>query len=173
MAADGSYNPGRIQLRQDGSLYVPSGAYIYAESGAIVDIQSGANFKIASTAIPHAVTIGTPVAPSANVTEIAITVVDGAGTAIAGVFNLDVWLSDSADGAGLTATTASGAVAAKTSSGVDLSVMVAKKATRVQTLATGIYTLSITDTAKTAFKVCAQCGVAKATPRTLTTADYG
>jgi len=172
MAADNSY-PNSVQIRQDGNLYVPTGKVIYTESGSSMDVQSGASLKINAVAIPHAVTIGTPVAASANVTEMAITVVDGAGTAIAGVFNLDVWLSDSADGAGLTATTASGAVAVKTSSGVDLSVMVAKKATRVQTLATGIYTLSITDTAKTAFKVCAQCGVAKATPRTLSTLDYG
>lgn len=172
MAADNSY-PNSVHIRQDGNLYVPTGKAMYTESGSSMDIQSGASFKIASVAIPHAVTIGTPVAPSANVTEIPITVVDGAGTAIAGTFNLDVWLSDSTDGAGLTATTASGAVAVKTSSGVDLSTMVSKKALRVQTLATGIYTLSITDTAKTAFKVCAQCGHAKATPRTLQTADYG
>jgi hypothetical protein len=114
-------------------------------------------------------------AGGSNVAEVTITVKDGAGNAIAAVHNLDVWLSDAATGAGLTATTASGAVAAKTSSGTDLGTLTTKKALRVQTLATGVYTLSITDTAKTGFYVCASLpgtGKAKVSSQ-LVTGNYG
>lgn len=114
-------------------------------------------------------------AGGANVCEVTITVKDAAGVAIAEVFNLDVWLSDAATGAGLTSTSASGTVQAKAASGADLEVMTAKKAIRVQTLATGIYILEITDTAKTAFYVCAQVpGTGKTVVSTvLATGDYG
>jgi len=96
-----------------------------------------------------------PAAGAANVSEITITATDAAGATVASVQNYDLWLSDSATCAGLTGTTATGAVAAKAASGVDLVVYTAKKAQRVQTLATGVYVLSITDTAKTGFFVCA------------------
>jgi hypothetical protein len=42
----------------------------------------------------------------------------------------------------------------------------------VQTLATGVFTLEITDTGKTAFKVCAYSG-GKTTVLTLATENYG
>ena len=94
-------------------------------------------------------------AGAANVCDVTITVKDAAGATIAGVFNLDVWLSDAATGVGLTGTTTSGTVQAKAASGADIGTYTAKKALRVQTLATGIYILEITDTAKTAFYVAA------------------
>jgi|GEM_PF-3462377 len=110
-----------------------------------------------------------------NITEVTMTVQDYFGKTLAGVFNMEIWLSDATTGAGLTATTASGAVAAKTSSGADLAVLTTKKALLVQTLATGLYTLSITDTAKTAFKVCARVPGKAATVVgiTLASGDYG
>lgn len=95
-------------------------------------------------------------AGGSNVCEVTITAKDADGNTLAGVFNFDLWLSDAASGAGLTATTASGAVDVKTNSGAVLGTLTAKKALRVQTLATGVFVLSITDAAKTAFKVCAQ-----------------
>jgi len=94
-------------------------------------------------------------AGGANVSEVTITVRDAAGNAIAKPFILDVWLSDAATGIGLTGTTASGTVQAKAASGTDLQAVTAKKHLRVQTLATGIYILEITDSAKTAFYACA------------------
>ena len=111
---------------------------------------------------------------AANQTIVTMTVVDNEDAACAGVYNFDVWLSDATTGAGLTATTASGAVATS-GTGVDLAQYTAKKAIYVQTNASGIYTLGILDTAKTAFKVCALnpadgnavVGV------TLTTGNYG
>lgn len=114
-------------------------------------------------------------AGGANVCEVTITVVDAAGSAIAEVFNLDIWLSDAATGAGLTGTTASGTVQVKAASGADLQEVTAKKHLRVQTLATGIYILEITDTGKTGFYPCAVIpGTGKTVVSTqLQTADYG
>lgn len=110
-----------------------------------------------------------------NVCEVTITVVDAAGTAIAEVFNLDIWLSDAATGAALTGTAASGTVQAKAASGADLEVVTAKKHLRVQTLATGIYILEITDSAKTGFYPCAVIpSLGKTAIGTqLVTGDYG
>jgi predicted RecA/RadA family phage recombinase len=124
--------------------------------------------------------VGTPLtttmaaaAGAANVTEVTVTVKDAAGNTVAGVHNLDIWLSDDADGEGLTATTASGTVQAKAASGTVLSALVAKKALRVQTLKTGVFVLEITDTAKTAFKVAASINGRTVVGVTLAAANYG
>jgi hypothetical protein len=116
-------------------------------------------------------------AGAANVVEIAIQFTDGADTPVnvAGPINIDVWLSDDSAGTGLTGTSASGTVQAKSASGTDLTAYVAKKALRVQTLATGVYTLEITDTAKTGFYIAVEnpyTGVTSVSPQ-LVTADYG
>ena len=94
-------------------------------------------------------------AGGSNVSEVTIAVADLDDTAAGAVHHLDVWLSDAASGAGLTGTTASGTVTAKSASGVVLSTYTAKKALRVQSLATGVFILEITDSAKTGFYVCA------------------
>lgn len=114
-------------------------------------------------------------AGASNVAEVTVTAKDAGGATVAAVQNYDLWLSDSATCAGLTGTTASGAVAAKAASGVDLATYTAKKALRVQTLATGIYILSITDSAKSGFFVCAQAlGTGKAVASAqLVTGNYG
>ncbi len=127
------------------------------ESGATQQIDDGALQKLAGVNLPAKVTFS-PAAGGSNVCEVTITVKDGAGNAIARPHHLDIILSDAATGAGLTATTASGAVAAKAASGTDLATLVSKKALRVQTLATGVYILSITDSAKTGFYVAAVLG---------------
>lgn len=95
-----------------------------------------------------------PAAGGANVCEVTVVVRDAAGVAIAAPFVLDLWLSDAASGVGLTGTAASGTVTAKAASGAVLSTYTAKKDLRVQTLANGVFILEITDTAKTAFRVC-------------------
>ena len=94
-------------------------------------------------------------AGAANVSNVTITALDGSGATIAGVFSPLVFLSDAATGLGLTSTSASGTVTAKSASGADLGAITAKKALFLQTLATGIAILEITDTAKTGFYVCA------------------
>lgn len=114
-------------------------------------------------------------AGGANVCEVTVTVKDAAGATIAEVFTFDIWLSDAATGAGLTGTTASGTVTVKTASGVVIATLTAKKNLRVQTLATGIFILEITDSAKTAFYVCVEApGTGKTVvSAVLETADYG
>lgn len=114
-------------------------------------------------------------AGGANVSEVTITVVDSDGTAIAEPHVLEVWLSDAATGAGLTGTTASGTVTAKAASGAVFGTLEAKKALVVQTLATGVFVLEITDTGKTGFYVCAKNPATGKTEVSaqLETADYG
>lgn len=90
-----------------------------------------------------------------------------------------LWLSDSALGQGLTATTASGTVQARSSYGVDLVALVAKKMLMSQCIAapdsTNSYTLRITDTAKTGFYVVVRNNFSGQifVSRQLTSADYG
>lgn len=114
-------------------------------------------------------------AGAANVTEVTVTAKDASGNTITEPLVYDLWLSDAATGAGLTGTTASGTVTAKSASGAVMGTLTAKKALRVQTLATGVFILEITDTAKTAFKVAGGIpGSGKAVVGiTLATGDYG
>jgi len=113
-------------------------------------------------------------AGAANVAEVAIALKDGHGNAVALPQPFTVWLSDAATGLGLTATAASGTVQAKAASGTDFGTLTAKKALVVQPLATGIYTLEITDTAKTAFYVAVQFPDGRVSvSRVMSAADYG
>lgn len=115
----------------------------------------------------------TPAAGSANVSLVTIQLKDGSGANMARVVPINVWLSDSAAGLGLTATTASGAVAVG-ASGTDLTDLTAKKHKTVLTDATGKYILSITDTAKTGFYVACTLPTGKvAVSSQLVTGNYG
>lgn len=150
----------------DGGLKLGSGAgtavtATAAELNELDDIV--ASFTFAATA------------GAENVCEVAITLKDAAGATVDGARPFMVWLSDADTGVGLTATTASGTVQAKAESGVDFATFTAKKALLVQPLATGIYTLEITDTKKTAFYVCAATldGRAYSVSTVLATKDYG
>lgn len=145
--ADTTYQP-KAYRRQGGDAYVIAfgGTFLVELGGILAD---------ATGNLPASVTFAVA-AGAANVCEVAVTVKDAAGAALAAPFLLDLWLSDAATGIGLTATTASGAVAAKAASGQDMAILTTKKALRIQTLGTGIYVLSITDTAKTGFFVAAQ-----------------
>jgi hypothetical protein len=124
--------------------------------------------------MPSTVTIAAA-AGGANVSEVTYTVKDAAGSTIAGVFTFDVFLSDAATGAGLTATSASGTVTVKSASGAVIGTDTSKKALRIQTLATGVFILEITDSAKTQFYPCAVMTSTGATVvgTQLETADYG
>lgn len=96
----------------------------------------------------------TPAAGTANVCNVVIRLQTAAGQTIAEPRTYDVYLSDAATGAGLTAVTASGTVTNASAAGTVVGTNTAKKALRVQALATGLFTLEITDTAKTGFYVC-------------------
>lgn len=63
-----------------------------------------------------------------------ITALEGDGNPVAEPVLFDLWLSDDADGDGLTGTTASGTVQAKAASGEVIATPVARKAPRVQAL---------------------------------------
>lgn len=107
--------------------------------------------------------------------EVKITFEDGKNQALAKPFLRLIHLSDNADGVGLTATSASGIVTAKTGEGEVFATVVAKKLLEVQTKADGTFTLEITDTAKTGFYVCVQHPLTgeAIVSRQLLTADYG
>jgi hypothetical protein len=107
-----------------------------------------------------------------NKTKVTFQLVDHEGNSVAAVRTFLITLSDDAtNGAGLTATTASGAVAAG-ASGADIGTLTTKKALMVQTNSSGVYILSITDTAKTAFTVVANLWD-HSSLLTLATANYG
>lgn len=109
-----------------------------------------------------------------NICLVSVQVNDGSGNPVTGIQNLDLWLSDASTGLGITATTASGAVAAG-ASGTDLADITAKKAKWVQTTAAGLYILSITDTGLTHFYIAALAPGTGQTvvSRQLVSADYG
>lgn len=142
---------------------------VYQPDGVDVGV-----LKLNGVQVPESVSF-TPAAGAANVCDVVLQVIDADGNALAGVFHLDVYLSDAATGVGLTGTSASGTVTAKTSAGAVVGTYLAKKALRVQTLATGAFTLEITDTSKTAFYPCAIVPVTgKVVVGTvLATANYG
>ena len=183
---------------QGGARHVIGGS-LDVISGGEIDIESGGALKLAGTTMsataaelntingytgttaalnavdnaPVSFTFAAA-AGAANITEVTITAKDADSNTVAAPLLCTVWLSDAATGVGLTATAASGTVAAKSASGADFGVLTAKKATVVQTLASGIYILEITDTAKTTFYVCAQAPTgAISISAQLATGDYG
>ena len=113
-------------------------------------------------------------AGTTNVSNVTFQVQDVFGNAISGVFMFDVTLSDAATGAGLTATTASGGVAAG-ASGAIIGTYTASKAIKAQTNASGRFILAITDSSKTTFYPCAQLSHAQKIQvgTRLTAANYG
>lgn len=84
-------------------------------------------------------------------TEIEIAVCNKEGQVIPGNHMLDVYLSDSATGEGVTAVDPTGAVSVKAASGSILATVTAKKLFKVVTLATGKFTLTIVDDAAPVF----------------------
>jgi hypothetical protein len=157
MAAEFGHHPSRVYIDQTGNLH----------------LNGGNLWDPAEKAVAQSVTF-TPAAGAANVTLVTIQVKDGAGNNLARPFEMLVYLTDASDGNGLTAVTASGAVAAG-ASGTDLQAKVSKKALDVLTDNTGKYVLSITDTAKTGFFIAATCpgtGTVQVSSQ-LVTANYG
>lgn len=109
-----------------------------------------------------------------NATLVTMTIRNAQGVP-SGVKVFDVYLSDATSGFGVTATIASGAVADKTSgtTGQVINALITKKYIKVMSTAAGTYQLSITDTAKTAFKVCVNIDGMTSVVATLATASYG
>lgn len=109
----------------------------------------------------------------ANKTLVTITVQNANGAALPHSV-CDLYLSDDADGLGVTAVTASGAVGDKTAgtTGTVLAILTTKKVLRVKAIANGTYQLSITDTAKTAFYIFVIIDGVPRRVATLVTASY-
>lgn len=124
--------------------------------------------------IPFNLGITNGAGASANIANVLFQVQDVYGNAVAGVFNFDLWLSDAATGIGLTATTASGGIAAVTSDGTILGVLTTSKALRVSSNASGLFGLAITDTGKTLFYPVASIlpGMPAVVGAQLTTGSY-
>ena len=161
-----SYNT-KVHTEQGGERLVVA-------SGGELDVESGGLLKVAGVALPADITFA-PAAGGANVCEVTIAVKDAAGATLAGIRNLEIWLSDAATGAGLTGTAASGTVTAKTAEGTVLTALTAKKHLIGQTKAAGTFVLEITDTAKTGFYVAVALpgtGVPVISDQ-LVTGDYG
>lgn len=85
---------------------------------------------------PASVTIALAASATTDGMDITITVKDGDGRTIAAAHCIEVWISESAAGAGLTADSYSGTVTAST--GAILTAYTAKKHFSVVTAATGI-----------------------------------
>jgi len=102
-----------------------------------------------------AVTVITHAGGAANIVNVTFTVNDAAGAPVAKPTFLDIWLSDAATGLAITAHPADSITA---TAGSIWHVNTAACAVRVQTTASGVATLAITDTHKTAFYVCAALG---------------
>jgi hypothetical protein len=111
----------------------------------------------------------------ANATFVTLTIRNANRAPVQQPTNFDLYLSDSAKGYGLTAATATGAVQGKNNgvTGTDLSTYVAKKALYVQSILGSTYQLSITDAAKTPFKVCVGLDDMTFVAATLSAASYG
>jgi hypothetical protein len=165
MVAEAGHAPNRAYTDRDGNVHLNGASLLTA---AEQDLAAALNNA------PVGFTM-TPAQSTSNVTDVSIQVTDGNGTALTGVFQFDLWLSDSTLGLGHTTVSASGTVTSKTAGGLVVATQVSKKALTVQTLSTGIFVLEITDSAKTAFKVCARSPLTGKTVNgvTLATGNYG
>ena len=85
-------------------------------------------------------------AGAANVMGFTVTVTDEEGVTVPGVHQVDIWASESNVGLGLTTAAYSGNLVAAT--GVILAEPTAKKRWTILTAANGVFTGSLTDTAK-------------------------
>lgn len=161
-------------ISDDGMLFIDCvGNLVLSTVGKLsgqVALGNAPGFVVAGSASSLLITNGA--GASSNICNVSFQVTDYLGNAVAGVFLLDIYLSDAATGIGLTATTASGGIAAVSADGTILDVLVASKFVRAQTNAAGLFVLAITDTAKTGFYPVAARGSAVTVGAQLTTASY-
>lgn len=106
-------------------------------------VNSAKGFQVNGTTTPFNVTIALAASATTDGMDITITVVDADGTAIAAAHALEVWISESSAGVGLTADSYSGTVTAST--GAILTAYTAKKHFSVVTAATGIAVMTAVD----------------------------
>ena len=104
--------------------------------------------QVGNNVHPDNVTISYAASATTDGIEATMTVVDSNGDAIAAIHNLECYISDDANGSGLTATSASGALTAAV--GTILSVHTAKKHVSANTDANGVLKLLLVDNSNTA-----------------------
>lgn len=164
-----SAEPNRVYRSQLGNLHMNGGVFYDTAETALTGTFAQLN---GVAGLPAIATFSIAKGLTSNISLVTVQFFAPDGTtAIAVVSSLFWYLSDSATGAGVTATTASGAVGAGLS-GADIVVLTAKKATVSVTDATGKYILSITDTAKTGFYVAVTVGGVVYVSRQLVAGDY-
>ena len=191
MAVDATYGPKIYKKSGGDEMIVASGGVITVESGGSIVIggsaltTGGGNAVLANVTataaelnlnddLPATFTF-TPAAGASNVCEVTIQAKDAAGTNMTRAVLMLVYLSDASTGIGVTGTAASGAVTAKAASGTDFGPLTAKKVLLAQTKADGTFILSITDSSKTLYYVCAVPlrGGAPSVSAKLITGNYG
>ncbi len=151
------------------------GNLVLATSGIAPEsnTQNGGSPGLVGKGILANLVISNGVGASSNICNVTFQLQDVFGNNISRIADLDVYLSDAATGIGLTATTASGGVAAASSGGTVLGALTTSKAIRAQTNASGTFVLAITDTAKTGFYPVGALGDrAAVVGAQLTTASY-
>jgi len=116
--------------------------------GSTLVSATAAELNAAADDVAADVTISYAASGTTDGIEATYTVVDAAGAAIDAIHNLDVYISDDADGSGLTATSASGALSVTT--GTQLEEKTAKKHLNINTNASGVAVLRLVDSANTA-----------------------
>lgn len=168
VAVDTSYQPKIYKKNGGDDMVIASGGTLTVESGGAIVIGttplsvSGASIAtLTATAAELNLNDDLPASFSftyatggSNVCEVTIQAKDAAGVAMTRACIVLIYLSDASTGVGVTGTTASGAVTAKSASGTDMGAITAKKVLLAQTKTDGTFILSITDTSKTAFYVC-------------------
>lgn len=173
----------QLSVESGGEILIKSGASLVVGGTALTTGGGNAAIKdVTATAaelnlndnLPASFTL-TPAAGASTVSEITIQAKDAAGVNMTRAIKFLCYLSDAATGIGITATTASGAVTAKSASGTDFGQLTAKKVLVGQTKADGSFILSITDAAKTGFYVCAATfhGGAPSVSAQLVAGNYG
>jgi hypothetical protein len=96
----------------------------------------------------NSITVAYAASATTDGIEATYTVLDAAGVAIDAIHTLECYISDDADGSGLTATAASGALTA--AAGTILTAHTAKKHVTANTNSSGVLTLLLVDSANTA-----------------------
>lgn len=112
------------------------------------DVSVSGDFVIEGKKAPSNLTIALAASTTTDGMTITITAKDGDGETLPQVVVFDLWMSEAATGVGLTGDTYSGDLTA--SVGTILGALTAKKAWRVQTAATGIFTATLVASANPA-----------------------
>lgn len=124
----GTADPGAIYIDTTaGIAYINTGTTAVPVWGSVA----------ASAEVPYTVAIALAASATTDGMDITITMQDGRGDAIAGVYEFEWWISEAETGIGLTADTYSGDVTAVT--GTEWIEIVSKKHYRALTAVTGIF----------------------------------